>query len=94
MSASVSVTRNRRRGQVVVHQAHDRAGRAECPHGLDTASVREQGVVIGLIQLAGIDSPAGGEVAVAIAVADETGDLVDGEPVRDAIASRLTTSSA
>ena len=42
--------------------------------------------MISLIQLARAHALARGEVAVAVAVADEAGDLVDGEPVRDAVA--------
>ena len=72
-----------------MHQAHDRAGLAELPDRLDTAAMRKQGMMIGLVQVASVHAAARREIAVAISIADETGDLVDGEPVRDAIAELL-----
>ena len=82
MSASVSVTGIGGAGRWLCTKPDARAGPAERSHGLDAMAVREQGVMIGLVQLARTDPSARGEIAVAVAVADETGDLVDREPVR------------
>ena len=62
---------------------------AEGSDGGDGVAVGEKGVVVGLIEAFGVDLEAGGEYAGSVAVADEAGDLVDGEPVKDAVAEAL-----
>ena len=89
MSASVSVTGICGAGRWLCTSPTTRPGLRRGPHRRDAAAMREQGVMIGLVESLALDLQARGELAVAIAVADEAGDLVDREPARDAVAQPL-----
>ena len=70
---------------MVVHQPHMRPGPAPRPHSLDAEPMCQKRMMVCLIQLLCPHALARREISVAIAVADEAGDLVHGEPVLDAV---------